>query len=112
MLSQSAAISDSITNSSAYAPWSEVESKSSGQNVANLKTCFEKAFDRRRVVKDTSDQWYALDAALPPSGKFSSQYGIRPSKVVEEGQVEYVPVVAPPRKVAGPSRRHSSPSKG
>ena len=54
--SEAAAISASITTSSEYAPWSEVESKSWGQVVGDLKTCFEKEFDRRRVVKDTSEQ--------------------------------------------------------
>ena len=56
MLSEASAISDSITSSSAYAAWSEVESKSSGQVIANLKTYFENAVDRRGVVKDTSQQ--------------------------------------------------------
>ena len=48
----------------------------------------------------------------PSSGESSSQYGVRVSTVVEEGQVDYVPVVAPSRKVAGHSRHLSSPGKG
>ena len=60
MLSEAAAVFDSITSSSLYAPWSEVESESLGRIIADLKTCFEKALDPRRVVKDTSEQWYAL----------------------------------------------------
>ena len=42
----------------------------------------------------------------------SSQYGVRISTVVQEGQVDYVPVAAPPRKVASHSRHLNSPGKG
>ena len=112
MLSEAAAISDIITSSSVYLPWSTVESESSARICADLKTCFEKAVERRRVVKDTSEQWYRLGAVRPLSGESSSQYGVRISTVVEEGQVDYVPVAAPPHKVASHSRRLSSPGKG
>ena len=95
-----------------YAPWSEVESESSARIVADLKTCFEKALERRRVVKDTSEQWYSLGAVRPSSGESSSQYGVRISTVVEEGQVDYVPVAAPSRTVGSHSRHLSSPGKG
>ena len=112
MLSEAAAISESITSSSLYASWSEVESKSSARMFADLKTCFEKALDHRRVVKDTSEQWYALGAVRPSSGESSSHYGVRISTIVEEGQVDYVCVAAPSRKVAGHKRHLSSPGKG
>ena len=112
MLSEAAAISDSITSSSLYAPWSEVESESSARIVGDLKTCFEKALERRRVVKDTSEQWYGLGAVRPSSGESSSQHGVRISTVVEEGRVDYVPVAAPSRTVGSHSRHPSSPGKG
>ena len=54
MVSEAAAISDSINSHSLYAQCSEVDSEASGQVFADLKTYFEKALDRRRVVKDTS----------------------------------------------------------
>ena len=112
MLSEAAALSDSITSSSVYVPWSTVENESSARIISDLKTCFEKALERRRVVKDTSEQWYRLGAVRPSSGESSSQYGVRISTVVEEGQVDYVPVAAPSRKVASESRRLASPGKG
>ena len=71
VLSEAAAISDSITNSSVYVPWSTVETDSSTRNIADLKSCFEKAVERRRVVKDTSEQWYRLGAVRPSSGESS-----------------------------------------
>ena len=71
----------------------------------------EKALDRCRVVKDTSEEWYALGTVRPSSGESSSQYGVRKTTVVEEGQVDYVPVIVPSRKVAGDGRRLSSPGK-
>ena len=101
MLSEAAAVFDRVTNSSVYVPWSTVESESSARIIADLKSCFEKAVERRRVVKDTSEQWYRLGAVRPSSGESSSQCGVRISTVVEEGQVEYVPVAAPSRKVGG-----------
>ena len=112
VLSEAAAISDSITSSSVYVPWSTVESESSARIIADLKTCFEKAVERRRVVKDTSEQWYRLGAVRPSSGESLSQCGVRISTVVEEGQVDYVPVAAPSRKVFSQSRGLSSPGKG
>ena len=112
MLSEAAAISDSISSSSLYVPWSAVESESSARIFSDLKTCFEKALERRRVVKDTSEQWYRLGAVRPSSVESSSQYGVRISTVVEEGQVDYVPVAAPPRKFASQSRHLTSPGKG
>ena len=68
--------------------------------------------ERRRVVTDTSEQWYRLGAVRPSSGESSSQYGVRISTVVEEGQVDYVPVAAPSRKIGSHSRHSSSPAKG
>ena len=112
MLSEAAAISDSITSSSVYVPWSSVESESSARIISDVKTCFNKALERRRLVKDASEQWYRLGAVRPSSGESSSQYGVRISTVVEEGKVDYVPVAAPSRKVTGQSRRVTSPGKG
>ena len=112
MLSEAAAVSDSTTSSSLFVPWSAVETESSTRIISDLKTCFEKALERRRVVKDTSEQWYRLGAVRPSSGESSSQYGVRISTFVEEGQVNYVPVAAPSRKVDSQSRRLSSPGKG
>ena len=112
MLSEAAAISDSITSSSLYVPWSAVEIESPGRIISDLNTCFEKALECRCVVKDTSEQWYRLVAVRPSSGESSSQYGVRISTVAEEGQIDYVPVVAPSREVASQSRRLTSPGKG
>ena len=112
MLSEAAAISDSIISSSLYVPWSAMETESSARIFSDLKTCFEKAVERRRVVKDTSEQWYRLGAVRPSSGESSSQYVVPISTVVEEGQVDYVPVAAPSRIVASQSRLLSSTGKG
>ena len=112
MLSEATAIADSITSNSVYVPWSTVESESSSRICADLKACFDKAIERRRVLKDTREQWYRLGAVRPSSGESSSQCGVRISTVVEEGQVDYVPVAAPSHNVASHSRRLSSPGKG
>ena len=96
MLSEAAAISDSITSSSLYDPWLEVKSGSSAQIIEDLKTCFEKAVDHRRVVKDTSEQWYALGAVRPSSGESPHQYGVRISTVVEEGKLIMCALLLPP----------------
>ena len=112
VLSEAAAISDSITSSSVYVPWSTVASESSARIISDLKTCFGKVLERRRVVEDTSEQWYRLGAVRPSSGESTSQCGVRISTVVEEGQVDYVPVAAPSRKFSGHRRDSGSPGKG
>ena len=112
MLSEAAANSDSITSSSVNAPRSEVQSESLGQVIGVLKTRIEVELDRRRVVKESSWQWYALGAVRPSSGESFSQYGVRIPTVSEEGQLENVPVVAPSCEDAGPSRFQSSAGNG
>ena len=47
----------------------------------------------------------------PSSNESTSQYGIRISTVVEEGQVDYMPVSAPSCKVPGPNRIRSTQVK-
>ena len=89
-----------------------MDRESSARFIADLNTCVEKSLDRRRVIKDTSEQWYTLGDVRPSSGESSSHYGVRISIVVEEAQVDYVPVVAPSSKVVGHSRHLSSPGKG
>ena len=112
MLSEAAATSDSLTSSYVNAPWSQTQSQPSGQVIRDLTTCFEEAFDRRCVAKDTSKQWCALGAVRPSFGESSSLYGVHLSTVLEEGQIDYVPVVVPSRMVAVPSRHHSFSRKG
>ena len=87
------------------------ESESSGQVIGDPKTFFGKALDQRRVVNDTSKKWYALGAEQPSCGESSSQNGVRISTIGEEGQVDFVLVVAPSRKFACSSQHHSSPGK-
>ena len=111
MLSEAAAIADSITSSSVYATWSQVETDSPSQTIAELRTCPEEALDRRRIVKDMSEQWCALGAVRPSSCESTSPYGVPISTIVKEGQVDYVPVGAPSGNVPGPSRVRSSPGK-
>ena len=53
------------------------------------------ALDRRRVVKDSQEQWYAVGGIRPSSEDSTSRSGVRISNVVEEGRVEYLPVRAP-----------------
>ena len=51
MLSEAAAISDSITSGSVYCSLGHSESESSARIISDLKACFEKALERRRVVR-------------------------------------------------------------
>ena len=53
MLAESAAISDSITSSAIFEPWSHVETASRSQVVAEVCACVSQAVDRRRAVKDS-----------------------------------------------------------
>ena len=63
ILTQSAAICDSITNSAVFEPWSHVATASRSQVVAELSSCVNQTVDRRRAVKDSQNsgmRWVAL----------------------------------------------------
>ena len=60
MLAESAAIFDSITRSAVFEPWGHVETASRAQVLAEVCACVNQAVDRRRAVKDSQEQWYAV----------------------------------------------------
>ena len=103
MLTESAAISDRITHSAVFEPWSHVETTPRSQLVADVCGCLSEALDRRRMLKDSQEQWYAVGRIRPSSEDSTSRSGVRISNVVEEGRVEYVPVRAPLTSVLSPS---------
>ena len=111
MLAESAAISDRITHSAFLERWSHVETTSRSQVVADVCGCVNEALDRRRVVKDSQEQWYAVGDIRPSSEDSTSQSGIRISNTVEEGRVEYVPVRVPSFISLGPSNLRVSSGK-
>ena len=111
MLTESAAMSDGITQSAVFEPWSHVETTSRSQVVADVCGCVSEAIDRRRVLKDSQEQWYAVGGIRPSSEDSASRSGVRISNVVEEGRVEYVPVRAPSASVPGPSKLRVSSGK-
>ena len=111
MLTESAAISDRITHSAVFEPWSQVETTSRAQVVADVCGCVSEALDRRRILKDSQEQWYAVGGIRPSSEDSTSRSGVRISNVVEEGRVEYVLVRAPSASVPGPSNLRVSSGK-
>ena len=111
MLTESAAISDRITHSAVFEPWSHVETTSCSQMVADVCGCVSEALDRRRMLKDSQEQWYAVGGIRPSSDGSTSRSGVRISNVVEEGRVEYVPVRAPSTSVPGSSSLRVSSGK-
>ena len=108
MLAESAAICDSITNSAVFEPWNHVETASRSQVVAEFCACVNQAVDRRRAVKDSQEQWYAVGGIRPSSEDSASRPGVRISNIVEDGRVEYFPVKAPLISVPGPSNQRVS----
>ena len=111
MLTESAAMSEKITHSAVFEPWSHVETTSRSQVVADVCGCVSKALDRRRLVKDTQEQWYAVGGIRASSEDSASRSGVRISNIVEEGRVEYVPVRAPSASIPGPSNLRVSSGK-
>ena len=111
MLTESAAICDRITHSAVFEPLSHVETTSSSQVVADVSGCVSEALDRRRLLKDSQEQWYAVGGTRPSSEDSTSRSGVRISNVVREGRVEYVPVRAPSASVPGPSNLRVSSGK-
>ena len=110
-LAESAANSDRITHSAVFEPWSHVETTSRSQVVADVCGCVNEALDRRRVVKDSQEQWYAVGGIRPSSEDSATRSGVRISNFVEEGQVEYVPVHGPFLVSPGPSNLRVSSGK-
>ena len=111
MLTDSTAISDRITNSAVFEPSSHVETAFRSQVVADVCGCVSEVLDRRRMLKDSQEQWYAVGGIRPSSEVSTSRSGVRISNVVEEGRVEYVPVRAPSASVPGPSNLRVSSGK-
>ena len=111
MLAESAALSDRITHSAVFEPWSHVETTSRSQAVADVCGCVNGALDRRRLVKDSQEQWYAVGCIRPSSEDSTSRSGVRISNIVEEGRVEYVPVRVPSFNSPGPSNLRVSSGK-
>ena len=111
MLTESAAISDKITNSAVFEPWSHVETTCRSQVVADVCGCVNEAPDWRRLVKDSQEQWYAVGGIRPSSEDSTSRSGVRISNVVEKRRVEYVPVHVPSFISPGPSNLRVSSGK-
>ena len=106
-----AAICDSITNSAVFEPWSHVETASRSQVVDEVCACVNQAVDRRRAVKDSQEQWYAVGGIRPSPEDSASRSGVSISNIVQEGRVEYNPVRAPSVSVPGPSHLRVSSGK-
>ena len=111
MLAESAAISDRITHSAVFEPWGHVETTSRSQVVADVCGCLNQALDRRRLVKDSQEQWYAVRGIRPSSEDSTSRFGVKISNIVEEGRVEYVPIRVPFPISLGPSSLRDSSGK-
>ena len=111
MLAESAAISDRITHSAVFEPWGHVETTSRSQVVVDVCGCLNEALNRRRLVKDWQEQWYAVGGIRPSSEDSTSRSGVRISNIVEEGQVEYVPVRLPFPIFPAPSNLRVSSGK-
>ena len=111
ILAESASISDRITHSAIFEPWNHVETTSRSQVVVDGCGCVNEALDRRRVVKDSQEKWYAVGGIKPSSEDSTSQSGVRISNVVEEGRVEYVRVRVPSFISPGPSNLRVSSGK-
>ena len=73
--------------------------------------CLNEAFDRRRLVKDLQEQWYAVGGIRPSSEDSTSRSAVKISNIVEEGRVEYVPVRVPFSICTGPSNLRDSSGK-
>ena len=111
VLAEIAAICDSITSSAVLEPWSHVETVSRSQMVAEVCACVNQPVDRRRAVKDSQEQWYAVIGIRPSSEDSAPRSGVTISKNVGEGRVEYVPLSVPPLSTPGPKNLRVSSGK-
>ena len=111
MLAESATMSDRITRSAVFEPWSYAESKSRSQVVADVCGCVNEALDRRWFVKYSQEQWYPVGGIRPSSEDSTSRSGVRISNIMEEGRVEYVLVRVLSFIAPGPSYLRVSSGK-
>ena len=111
MLAESAALSHRITHSAVFEPLDHVETTSRSQVVADVCGCLNEALDRRRLVKDSQEQWYAVGGIRPSSEDSTTRSSFRFSNIVEEGRVEYVSVRVPFPISPGPSNLRDSSGK-
>ena len=88
-----------------------MEFASRSQVVAEFCACVDRSVDWRRAVKDSQEQWYAVGGIMPSSEDSASRSGVRMSKIVEERQVEYVPVNFTSISTPGPSNLRVSSGK-
>ena len=98
-------------HSAVFEPWSHVEFTSRSQAVTDVCGCLTEALDRRRVVKDSQEQWYGVGDIRPSSQDSTSRSGVTTSNIVEEWRVEYVPVRVPFPISPGPSNLRDSSGK-
>ena len=111
MLTESAAICDSITRSDHFKPWSHVETVSRSQVVAEVCVCLDRAVDRRRAFKDSQEQWYAVGGIRPSSEDSEFPSGVRISNIVEEGRVGKISVSVLSISIPGPGNLRVSSGK-
>ena len=69
------------------------------------------AVDRRRAVKVSQEQWFAVGGIRPSSEDSGSGSRVRISNIVEEGRFEYVPVSVPSLSTPGPTNLRLSSGK-
>ena len=111
MLAEFAAICDSITSNAVFELWSHVETVFRSQVVAESCACLNQAVDRRGVVRDSQEQWYAVGGIRPSSEDSASRSGVKISNIVEEGRFEYVLVNVLSPNTPGPSNLRVSTGK-
>ena len=103
----------SLCDDSAYEPWNHVLPEGYDAVVRDLKKAYDVVVVRRKDARDTSERWFDVTIVeYFVVGEYSGQQGVRFSKVVEVGEVEYLPESMPAPQV--PSTRCSAkgPAKG
>ena len=88
-----------------------METASLAPVVAEVCACLNQAVDRRRAVKDSQEQWYAVGGIRPSSEDSVFRSSVRIPNIVEEGRDEYVPVSVPFLSTPGPSNLRVSSVK-
>ena len=106
MLTESAAICERITHSAFFEPWSNVESTSLSQVVADVCGCVIEALDRRRMVKDSQEQWCAVGGIRTSSEDSTSRCGFQMSW--KRGKSSTFLYVSPFLFLQGPSNLRAS----
>ena len=106
-------VAGSVCEDSVYNPWAVISAEGYAAVVSDLKRAYDVVVVRRKDARDTFERWFGVGSVASSAvGESSGQQAVRISKVVEVGQVEYLPQSVSATQMPSTSFAVKSPGKG